>query len=74
MVMPNSHEGHMTIATISEQDWQNVIKQLRTLVDIYCDLNEDTYQIKELLKKLVKGVYLNKKKRKSTKRKSTCKG
>jgi hypothetical protein len=71
MVMHNSHEDHMTIANISEEDWGNVLKQMRTLVDVYCELNEDTFEIKELLKKIVK--VLRSDKRKSTKRKSTCK-
>lgn len=41
-------------AILSESDWQNLRNQLRTLVDIYCDLNEDTRKIKDLLKKIVK--------------------
>lgn len=43
-------------ANISEQDWENLRLQLKTLVDIYCDLNEDTYQIKHLMKKVVKAL------------------
>ena len=45
-----------TSAKMTEQDWQNLRLQLKTLVDVYCDVNNDIFAIKELMKKLVKYV------------------
>ena len=42
------------IATMTEQDWQNLRLQLRTLVDIYCEMNNDIVKIKTSLKAIVK--------------------
>lgn len=41
-------------AKMTEEDWQNLRLQLRTLVDVYCELNNDVVKIKDLLKKIVK--------------------
>lgn len=43
-----------TKAIMTEEDWQNLRLQLRTLVDVYCELNNDVVKIKDLLKKIVK--------------------
>jgi hypothetical protein len=41
-------------AKMSEQDWQNLRLQLKTLVDIYCKQNDEMMIIKDSLKKMVK--------------------
>lgn len=37
---------------ISNEDWNNLRCQLKVLVDIYCELNDDIFKIKQLLKKI----------------------
>lgn len=56
------------IATMREEDWQNLRMQLKVLVDIYCELNGDVYKIKELLKKITKVLCEAKKKKVSKKK------
>jgi hypothetical protein len=46
---------------MKNEDWQNLRLQLKTLVDIYCELNNDVVQIKTSLKSIVK--YLRKQER-----------
>lgn len=41
-------------AIMTEKDWENLRSQLRVLVDIYCDANEEILKIKMLLKRIVK--------------------
>lgn len=46
----------MSNREIEEKDWENLRIQLKVLVDVYCEMNDDIYKIKDLLKKLVKYV------------------
>lgn len=39
---------------LSEEDWQNLRLQLKTLVDVYCEMNNDIVHIKTSLKAIVK--------------------
>ncbi len=50
------HMASKTSAKMTEQDWENLRLQLKTLVDVYCDVNNDIFAIKQLMKKLVKYV------------------
>lgn len=61
--MHHTYEGYMS--ELTEKDWQNLRMQLKTLVDIYCDLNDDVYKIKDLLKKIVKHLAMQKKEKKA---------
>lgn len=42
------------VATMTEEDWQNLRLQLKTLVDIYCEMNDDILKIKTSIKSIVK--------------------
>jgi len=39
---------------MTDLDWENLRKQLRVLVDIYCEMNNDVIKIKSSLKSIVK--------------------
>jgi hypothetical protein len=41
-------------ATMTEEDWQNLRLQLRTLVDIYCKMNDEIVAMKMSMKAMIK--------------------
>lgn len=47
---------------MNDEDWQNLRLQLKALVDVYCEMNDDIYKIKDLLKKIVKYIKTSEKK------------
>lgn len=46
-------------AIMTEESWQNLKAQLRVMIDIYCEMNEEVFKIKSLLKKIVKHLAKN---------------
>jgi hypothetical protein len=44
-------------AVMTEESWQNLRLQLKTLVDIYCDMNDDIIRIKTSLKSIIKHLH-----------------
>jgi hypothetical protein len=46
--------GELNPAIMSETDWQNLRAQLKVLVDVYCEMNNDVMSIKASLRSLVK--------------------
>lgn len=59
----------ITAATMSAEDWENLRKQLRVLVDIYCEMNDEILRIKTALRSLVKELRKKSKKKSQAKRK-----
>lgn len=59
-------------AEMTQQDWENIRLQLRTLVDIYCEMNNDIVKIKDVLKAMARAMSKRKKK-KSPKKKLASK-